>query len=199
MAESDSAGDKLMALLDQVQQGSQDAAWEIIDRYGSHVLRMVRRTMHYRLRTQFDSQDFVQMVWASFFNRPEELARVRSPKQFSAWLAAISRNKVIDEVRRRVHSQSKSTTKEVQVDHVPDDASLKSANPTPSAVAIARERWEQLVRKQPAHVKRILEMRLMGSTYQEIADTLQLHERSVRKVIERMLKQCRSWAIRQGA
>jgi len=155
--------------------------------------------MHYRLRTQFDSQDFVQMVWASFFDRPDELAALRSPHQFSAWLAAITRNKVIDEVRRRVHSQSKSTTKEVRVDHMPEEMSLTSADPSPSAVAIARERWEQLVSKQPAHVKRILEMRLMGATYQEIADSLDLHERSVRKVIERMLKQCRSWAIRQGA
>src|SRR4051812_9555119 len=54
-------------LLREAQAGSPEAARELYDTYVAHVLRCVRNRMWHRLRSKFDSQDFVQQVWASFF------------------------------------------------------------------------------------------------------------------------------------
>ena len=62
-----------------------------------------------------------------------------------------------------------------------------NADPTPSAVAIARERWHQLVDNQPETVRRIVELRFMGATFPEIAEQLNIHERTARKAIERLV------------
>ena len=62
---------------------------------------MVRRQLPRLLRSRFDSLDFLQSVWGSFFRR------VRSgPTEFEdsrhlvAFLARAAKNKVIDEYRR---------------------------------------------------------------------------------------------------
>jgi DNA-binding CsgD family transcriptional regulator len=37
-------------------------------------------------------------------------------------------------------------------------------------------------------VRRIVELRLQGTTYNEIADNLHIHERTARKTIKRLLR-----------
>src|SRR5687768_16029897 len=87
-------------LLGRVQQGQDGAAEEFVARYGPHVLRAVRRGLHRRLRSKFDSEDFVQAVWASFFG---DLCRSEKNVQLDdviAYLKAMARNKIIDQHRR---------------------------------------------------------------------------------------------------
>jgi RNA polymerase sigma factor (sigma-70 family) len=178
-------------LMVRLESGSSDAAWELIDRYSSHVLRYVRRNMHYRLRSKFDSQDFVQMVWASFFRDPNQIKGLANPGQLIGLLASMARNKVISEVRRRLHSQNRSVMRETNLDTPDASVELFAKDPTPSSIAIARERWHQLVDHQPPHVKTIVERRLAGMTFQDIASELGLHERTVRRTIEKLLKKTR--------
>ena len=59
-------------------------------------------------------------------------------------------------------------------------------NPSPSAVAIAKERWDLLLAKQNATVRAVVELRLQGVSFVEIAERLQIHERTARKAIERL-------------
>lgn len=172
----------------RLENGSSDAAWELIDRYSSHVLRFVRRNMHYRLRSKYDSQDFVQMVWASFFRDPRQLKGLTNPGQLIGLLGSMARNKVISEVRRRLQSQHRSVMRETNLDSPDGSNALFAKDPTPSSVAIARERWCRLLESQPPHVQTIIERRLAGTTFQEIAIELGLHERTVRKTIEKLLK-----------
>ncbi|MCA9151905.1 MAG: hypothetical protein KDA92_21530, partial [Planctomycetales bacterium] len=51
-------------LLEQVRQGSDEAAWDLVETYGPHVLRTIRRTLSREIRGKFDSDDFAQAVWA---------------------------------------------------------------------------------------------------------------------------------------
>ena len=88
-----------------VREGSQDAGWKLVETYGPHILRVVRRSLSQDLRTKFDSIDFVQAVWASIFAEPTRLATFEQPEQLIAYLAAVARNKVVDEFRRRVQTQ----------------------------------------------------------------------------------------------
>jgi hypothetical protein len=50
---------EIAALMERIQEGSQDAVRELLDQYGSHLVRVIRRRLSQRLRSQFDSADFV--------------------------------------------------------------------------------------------------------------------------------------------
>jgi DNA-directed RNA polymerase specialized sigma24 family protein len=71
-------------------------------------------------------------------------------------------------------------------------AAIAGREPTPSAVAIARERWDSLMQEQPPQVRTILNKRLAGAKYSDIADELGLHERTVRKAVKKVFSRCRS-------
>jgi RNA polymerase sigma factor (sigma-70 family) len=64
---------------------------------------------------------------------------------------------------------------------------LHSHDPSPSSVAVARERWNRLVRNQPEDVRQILELRFRGETYDEIARRLDINEKTVRRTLARLI------------
>lgn len=172
-------------LMQRIQAGSQDAAWELLDKYGPHVRRHVRRSLNPQMRSRFDSVDFMQVVWASFFREPERIRRLGTPQQLMGYLAAMARNKVVKEVRHQMSTEKRDVGREVSLDapHQALDCGLTARDPTPSSVAMARERWTQLVDEQPERIRQIVEMRFLGASFVEIARKLNLHERTVRKII----------------
>ena len=171
-------------LLNDVRNGSQDAAWELVETYGPHVHRYVRRIMVRNLRSKFDSLDFVQIMWASLFRQPEKLASFDQPAEFIAYLVTLAKNKVFNELRRRTETEGFNVSREQPYasDSVtgPD---VRQQVPTPSAVAIAKERWDHLLSNQNATVQSVVTLRLRGNTFDEIARKLQIHERTARKAI----------------
>src|SRR6185436_6639266 len=176
-------------LMERVHDGSQDAAWQLLEKYGPHVKRYVRRSLNQEMRSKFDSLDFAQVVWASFFREPDRFRRLESPTELLAYLATLARNKVVGETRRRMKSIKNDLNREIGFGELEEGLEVRcpNADPTPSAVAIARERWHQLVDNQPETVRRIVELRFMGATFPEIAEQLNIHERTARKAIERLV------------
>lgn len=176
-------------LIEQVRAGSQDAAWQLVEKYGRDVQRFVRRSLHQRLRSKFDSLDFVQIVWGSFFRAPERLQGMARAEQLIAYLATLAKFKVLTEVRRRLQTEKYDVKREdVSGASHPSPDENSGPLPTASAVAIAKERWDQLLADEPEQVRRIVELRLQGTTYNEIADNLHIHERTARKTIKRLLR-----------
>lgn len=176
-------------LMERVHDGSQDAAWQLLEKYGPHVKRYVRRSLNQEMRSKFDSLDFAQVVWASFFREPDRFRRLETPTALLAYLASLARNKVVGEVRRRMMSNKNDINREIGFGDLEEDLEVRCANPdpSPSSVAMARERWHQLVDNQPESVRRIVELRFMGATFPEIAEQLNIHERTARKAIERLV------------
>lgn len=169
------------ALMSQVRHGSQFAAWQLLEIYGNHVLKVVRRRLNNQLRSKFDSQDFAQAVWNSFFRDRERLVSMESPEQFIKYLQAIASNKVIDETRKR-HTARYSIAREEELAEGRDSA------PRPSEIAVARETWERMMSDQSAEHQRIVELRFQGHTFEEIAAQLSINERTARRVIARLLE-----------
>ena len=87
-------------LMQRLRNGSEEAARELLDRFGSYILRVVRRRLSRELRSKYDSVDFVQAVWASFFAEDSQDRRFDHPDALIAFLATLAQNKVIDAVRR---------------------------------------------------------------------------------------------------
>ena len=65
---------------------------------------------------------------------------------------------------------------------------MPSRQPAPVDVAIAHEQWDRLLKDQPDHYRRIIELRLQGHTYQSIADTVGVDECTVRRFLKRLLQ-----------
>jgi RNA polymerase sigma factor (sigma-70 family) len=178
------------ALIKRVREGSQEAAWDLIAQYAPQVLRVVRRRLPQELRQKFDSEDFVQTAWISIFKHPSRLAQFTQPREFVAFLNAVAGNKVGIEVRRRLGGQRHNVKRERSLEDMGDDRSDRVAarEPRPSQIAVAREQWFQLLKGQPRHYRRIIELRYMGQPTREIATQLGLDDGTVRRALRKMLR-----------
>jgi RNA polymerase sigma-70 factor (ECF subfamily) len=176
-------------LLADLRDGSEEAAWQLIEQYGPHIHRVVRRHLNRRLRGKFDSVDFVQSVWASFFREPEQIQEFTSPEQIVAYLAAAARFKVVDETRRRLGTKKHDVMREESwSESTIEEQENACVGPTPDDVAIAREAWNRLVGSETTRHREIVRLRIAGNTYGEIAEKLDIHERTARKVVDRLLR-----------
>lgn len=180
-------------LIQRVREGSDEAAWELVDQYGEAIRRAVRRALNKRLRSKFDSLDFVQLVWNSFFQARETADRFVRPEELAAYLAAMARNKVGMEVRRRLMTRKYGVQREQSLDQLQaaGHEEMPDRQPTPVDVAIARERWDRLLRDQPAHYRQMIHLRLQGHTYQSIAEVVRVDECTVRRFLKRLLEMTR--------
>ncbi len=179
-----------------VRAGSPEAVWKLIAEYGPHIQRVVRRKLDRRMRSKFDSQDFVQMVWASVFRNPREIWALEGPSDLIRYLAALGRRKVIGEYRRRIQ---KNTKYNIGRERSLDDTELvehpvDTVESTPSELAMAREQWEAFLSRQPERDRSIVQMRIGGATFMEISRQLGIHERTARKVISRLTTSSQVWS-----
>src|SRR5206468_1986583 len=148
----------------------------------------VRRRLLRKLRARFDSADFVQAVWASFFADRAELDLFQTPEKVVAFLAAMAQRKVQQETRRQLRFSKRDLRREESLDDslLGHARELAAQEPTPSEVVSANEIWDRLVQHQPAHYRRILALRFLGYTYPEIAEQTGLNEKTVRRVLDEL-------------
>lgn len=183
---------RFATLVAQVRDGSQEAAWELVELYGPHILHVVRRSLSREIRPKFDSQDFVQAVWASFFSRDQvQFFDIDRPEQLIGVLAAIAKHKIIDEVRRRLDTEKHNIRRELSLNdlNVVIQETLASNDPTPSEVAIAKERWTMMLESQPESYREIVNLRFAGETHEAIARKLGISSKTVQRVLRRLLQE----------
>jgi RNA polymerase sigma-70 factor (ECF subfamily) len=177
--------DGIRALLARIHAGDDEAARELLVRYESKVRLVVRRQLPRLLRSRFDSLDFLQSVWGSFFQKirtgPNDLDEEGNLIAFLAWAA---RNKVIDEYRRAAtQKQDIHRERPVQFDLV-GGSQLAKGGETPSQVAQARETYDRLLDLLPEDRRVIVELKAQGYASKEIAARLGISERTVQRVLE---------------
>jgi RNA polymerase sigma-70 factor (ECF subfamily) len=177
----------LADFLRRVREGDEAAAEEFVALYGAHVLRIVRRTLIPRLRSKFDSQDFVQSVWASFFADFRPLGNDIQLQDIAAYLAAMARHKTIDEGRRRLQTRKRFVDREVPWDGCSEESlsEVPDRVPAPSEAAVVRETWNHLTDGRSNRSVQIFEMRRHGASHVEIAQQLGVNERTIRRFLDR--------------
>ncbi len=177
-------------LVQRASDGSQQAAQELVQTYSRCILRTVRRTLNTQMRGKFDSDDFVQAVWASFFATPSKWADLQQPQQLIGLLRRMVRNKVVDEHRRRMATQKYRVQRELPLQLL-DGAErnwLRSHDPSPSQWAMANERWRGLLRGHGPRHRAIVRLKLRGMTNRSVAERLGISEKTVQRVLQQMVR-----------
>jgi len=188
-SESIRSHDEFRTLIDRICQGSERAAWELVNDYSEQIRRAVRRVFSVRLQSLFDSLDFVQIVWTSLFRFRNRIAEFQSPQELTAFLARVAQNKVRDEARRRMTAAKHNIAREQPLDDDHGGVDPPDPGPMPLDVAIARERRERLLRGEPAHYRKIIRLRLLGHTNEDIAHMVGVNESTVRRFLKKLLRE----------
>ena len=185
-----SPSDEFRALMERVRTGCPGAAEAMCRLYGGHIRRIVRRRLHHRLRPQYDSLDFMQDVWASFFAAPRGKDAFDDPQSLIGYLSNIAYNKVADVFRRRFRTQKDDVRREEALAEPPrgrrEGLEPPGRAPTPSQVAIANEHWTRLLDGQPHRSRLVLEMLRLGYSHAEIGERVGLHPRTIKRLVRKM-------------
>jgi len=178
-------------LLVRIKNGDEEAARELLSRYESKVRLVVRRQLPRLLRSRFDSIDFLQSVWGSFFHRIQtESNDLNEEENLIAFLAWAARNKVIDEYRRAA-TQKQNIHREESIESRGDRETTLASGDTPSELAQAHETFDRLSRLLPEDRRVNLELKAAGYSCGEIGDRLGLSERTVQRVLEELRNRAR--------
>jgi RNA polymerase sigma factor (sigma-70 family) len=177
----------LPGFLARIQAGDEAAARELLARYEPEVRLVVRRQLPRLLRSRFDSLDFLQSVWGSFFRRvrggsgPSEFGDSR---HLVAFLARAAKNKVIDEYRRAASRKQDMHREEPLWTERNRPKDLPAEIDSPSEVAQAREVFGRLCNLLPEKRRNILELKAEGLSSKDIGERLGISARTVQRVLE---------------
>ena len=174
--------------MERIRDGDQDAVQELCDRYGQHILRVVRRRLDRKLRAKFDSADFTQAVWTSFFVNPCHQFAFERPEELIAFLGKLAQDKLVDVLRQRYRTRKYNVNRERSLNRSAEKQALRQEDPgpTPSQLALAQEEWDRLLKDQPPHYQMILTLLRQGDTHDEVARKVGVSEKTVRRVLRKL-------------
>jgi RNA polymerase sigma factor (sigma-70 family) len=180
------ADSEFRRLLVDIQEGSEEAARKLVDRYGSALLRVIRRRLDPRLRTQFDSIDFLQEALATFLCEPPAPESFDSAEALFAFLANLARSKVISAQRQ---CEQKCDTRHALA---PDGSTevptqeIGVSRPTPNQAAPVEEKSPAGATDDGPRPQNIISLLREGMSYREIALALGIQVKQVQRVVERI-------------
>jgi RNA polymerase sigma-70 factor (ECF subfamily) len=186
---SQSETSDLPRFLARIQAGDEAAARELLARYESEVRLVVRRQLPRLLRSRFDSLDFMQSVWGSFFRRVRGAggpAEFEDSRHLVAFLARAAKNKVIDEYRRAASQKNDMHREEPLWGEEGRPKDVPGPVDTPSQVAQAHEVFGRLRELMPEDRRQVLEMKAAGLSSRDIGERLGISERTVQRVLEEL-------------
>ena len=181
--------DDFTDLMERARSGDPAAVRDFLDRFEQEVRAMVRARLPRKLRTLYESADFVQAVWKSFFSDLNEKPRVFADAgHLRGFLAGVVRNKVHEQHRRLTRTEKYDLSRQEQLYTRRGDREIvrdvASTDPSPSETMQAADRLEQLTAGCSQRDIDVLTLRRHGLTNVEIAERIGMDERSVRRILE---------------
>ena len=111
--------DDFTDLMARARSGDPAAIRDFLDRFEQEVRVMVRARLPRKLRPRFDSGDFVQAVWKSFFTGPNGPAReFENVAHLRGFLGGVVRNKVHEQHRRLTRTAKHNMAREERAVHL---------------------------------------------------------------------------------
>jgi RNA polymerase sigma-70 factor (ECF subfamily) len=183
----------LADFLIRIHKGDQEAARELLMRYEAEVRLVVRRQLPRLLRSRFDSLDFLQSVWGSFFRRMRDApTEFEDSRHLVAFLARAAKNKVIDEYRRAASRKQDMHREEPLRPEGGHSQDLTDSIDSPSEIAQAHEAYGRLLDLLPEERQSILKLKADGLSSKDIGAELGISERTVQRVLEDLRRRVES-------
>lgn len=176
--------DEFANLLAACRRRDPVATAELVRRYLPHVRAAVRRRLAENLRTRFDTHDFAQDVWLSFFRAAIDRLEVQDEAALVAFLSQMARIKVAEEYRHQT-TQKVGLNRDTPLENRPQEPAGRE--PTPSAAAIAGDEWERLTAGLPDRERQMLRMLRDGHTHADTAAAFGLSEKTIQRLVRRLL------------
>ena len=188
-SESTESSPELQAILENIKNGSGDAANELHQRFVDRLVRLASTRINRRFRSKIEPEEIVQSVFASFFRRHEQ-----GEFTFDGWndLWALLVRITICKCTNRVTgfmTAKRNIRREIQgrVDSA-NDSSLYavSIEPTAEETVVFNETLDQLLDLLPNDLQEIVCLRLQGHSNLEISEKIDRSERTVYRSLERV-------------
>ena len=186
----------MLALLEQARQGSRTAAVELFEEWKGRVLRIVRLQLTWPLRRLYDSDEFLQEVTVELWTHDIAPEVFESPERFMDYVTGLAVNK-FREARERYHAQKRALRRDV-VAAVRERLRKEDAERERARAAEHDQQLDQqaelarLERGLPARYRAIIRLRLRGWTQKAIAKFLNICERTVRRVWQKVVDSART-------
>lgn len=166
-------------LLQRFVAADPDAAAEIVDRYLTRLLPLIRRRLSKSLRTRIDPEDVAQSTFRTFFLKAQDdHFTLEKPGDLWRLLAAISLKTLGRQVERHTASK-RSVAREVTTDHP-----LSQHDPRPGEVEALLEEIEVALQAMPPDAREVISQILAGKTVEEIAETSDKSARTLRRWLQ---------------
>ena len=172
-------------LLRAWKSGDQDAATQIFRRYQVRLHALVRSRLSKKLARRVDAEDILLSAYRSFFVGAQS-GRWTPTDSDDLWplLTTIVLRKLARQARHH-KAECRSIDDERQEDSILLE-SLISHEPTAEHAAILTDEIEQLLSDLDLTAREVFVRTLQGSDVNSIANELELHERTVRRALERI-------------
>jgi RNA polymerase sigma factor (sigma-70 family) len=168
-----------------------EAGDEVFLRYARRLIGLARQQLHGPMLQKVDPEDVLQSVMRSFYARAVDgRLDLDDPESLWSLLAKMTRRKCSRKIRA-MYTQGRDLTREARGQEGTGDESERGFDvpddePAPPDLAILNETLALLYRKMQPHERPILEKKLQGDSVAEIAKALQLNERKVYRVLDRV-------------
>ncbi len=177
-------------LLKRTQQGDANAGQELFDNYAPALLQTIRLRLRVRLRTLFDSEDFLQHARLKLLEA--NLENCKSPAAFVAFMKTIAANSVREADRKYLQYEKHNLQREV---HLPDERDENTdplaREPGPLESLLATEHWQELQKGLSPIARQFSELLREGHTRKEAARLLQLTDKSAANILQTILEKHR--------
>jgi RNA polymerase sigma-70 factor (ECF subfamily) len=180
--------DRFAEFLSRLRSGDARAADELVRDYESAVRVVIRAKLtDPGLKRVFDTEDFCQSVFKSFFVRAAAGEfDLHDPSQLIGLLASMARNKLAGQVRFQ-HRQRRDA-RQVAADGAELLPAVEGREPTPSRQVAAREQLEALYARLTDEERLLAQRRGVGHTWVEIAAELGGTPQARRKQLARAIR-----------
>jgi RNA polymerase sigma-70 factor, ECF subfamily len=174
------------ALMQQFQQGSQEAATELYLRYANRVRALAQAKCSAELAARLDADDIVQSVFRCFFQAARRgYYDVPAGEELWRILLVIALNKIRD--ARAFHTAAKRdvrlTSGGKSLEYAIENVEHADASQTFLRMAI-----QEALATLPAKHRRIVELRIQGFEIAQIAQETGRSRRSVERVLQETRK-----------
>lgn len=190
----------LQELIDWCRKGDQLAAKLLYERYVDRMLLCASRRLSQRFSSRVDAEDIIQSAFRSFFIRLQNGEyQFDKNEDIPRLLMRITLNKTLRHVAYH-QAARRSTQNEIGQTELEKEVLIQVAgrDPTPDEAVMFVDQVDHFLQKLPHLSRQIIELRLQGFSEKEIAKKLQISDRKVRRINERIRELAKFENFSQG-